>query len=421
MQDQNWDIAVVGAGAAGLMAATAAAEQAPELKVACFDGAKKPGAKILVSGGGRCNVTNEVVRPDDFHGASAAALRKILRRFPVSKTIEFFAAEGVTLKREPLGKLFPEDDSARSVFDALLRAARSRGVALVHPRRIQEIQLAPQGFILRGSWGEAKARAVILATGGKSLPKSGSDGGGYALAAKLGVRAGERIFPALVPLRVKTGTFPTELAGISTQVRLSVVRESGKRLASVEGSMLCTHFGISGPAALDISRSWTNAAYDFNDTSLEACWLPEIPPEQIDQELQHLGGGSVTRYLRRFLPERLARAIVARADLEPKTLGHQLTRDSRRRLLQVVTADHLEVIGDRGWNHAEVTAGGVPLSALNLKTLETRACPGLYLCGEICDVEGRLGGFNFQWAWSSGFVAGSAAALSLAKSADADS
>ena len=183
---ERFDLAIVGAGAAGLMAAIEAARARPGLSIVLLDGARTLGAKILVAGGGRCNVTHHEVLPTDFAGGSRPAIGKVLREFPVGVTVTFFRDLGVELRREPTGKLFPATDQARTVLEALLRAAREAGVKLLYPRRVTAIRRAGAGFTLTGDWGEVAARRLILAAGGQALPKSGSDGGGYALARALG-------------------------------------------------------------------------------------------------------------------------------------------------------------------------------------------------------------------------------------------
>jgi predicted Rossmann fold flavoprotein len=233
-----WDVAVIGGGAAGLMAAVGAGRSGAHPRVIVLDGAKHLGAKILVAGGGRCNVTHETVDEADFCGSSPKAIAKVLRRFSVADTVSFFADLGVELKREETGKLFPVTDRARSVLDALLAAARSAGVTLRHPWRAASVERNAEGFVLRAAAGAPpiSARRVVLATGGKSLPKSGSDGQGYALARALGHTPTPRILPALVPLCLP-GDHPfTGLAGISFPARLEVHNARGKRLAAVTGS-----------------------------------------------------------------------------------------------------------------------------------------------------------------------------------------
>ena len=396
-------MAIVGAGAAGLMAAIWARRSAPGHRVVVLDGARTLGAKILVAGGGRCNVTHDVVDETAFAGSSRPAIRKVLRRFGVAETIAFFREQGVALKREETGKLFPTTDRARTVLDALLGAARTAGVEVRHPWRVEEVR---PGLVLTSARGETlEAGHVILATGGRSLPKTGSDGGGYALARALGHTVTPRVFPGLVPLTLPAGHVLRELSGLSAHATLEVRDGAGRRVASFTDSTLCTHFGLSGPAVLDVSRYLIDARLDDPGATLVANWLPGVGTEPLEAALRD---PSLTpgRYLAGRIPERLARALVREAGVEWGQPGHQLTREARRALVRTVTEMRLPVSGDRGFSYAEVTAGGVPLAELDLATLRSRRCPGLSLCGEICDVDGRIGGFNFQWAWASGYVAG---------------
>lgn len=408
------EIAVIGAGAAGLMAAICAARAAPDARVAALDGARTLGAKILVAGGGRCNVTHDTVDARAYAGSPRRAIDRILRQFDVPETVEFFSELGVPLRREETGKLFPVSNRARTVLDGLLTGARAAGVGLRHPQRVRSISRDQGGsFLVAGDWGAIQAQRVILATGGKSLPKTGSDGGGYALAQALGHTLTPHIFPALVPLLLPEGHFLRELSGVSINASLTVHSASGKRLHILSGAVLFTHFGLSGPGVLDISRFYTSARAADSGALLSMNALPELTAEALDADLRALGRLTPLHYLSRRLPERLARALVIEAGLDPALPASQLPREARRALVNAVTALHLPISGDRGFTYAEVTAGGVPLSELQADTLESRSCPGLYLCGEICDVDGRIGGYNFQWAWASGFVAGSAAARSL--------
>ena len=415
MSTHGAGIAVVGAGAAGLMAAIWAGRSARAVggsaRIVALDGARSLGAKILVAGGGRCNVTHHEVSERDYAGSSPAAIKKVLRRFPVAQTVEFFRELGVELKREETGKLFPTTDKARTVLDALLRAASNVGVETMHPWRVEAVERAEDGFVIRSSepgWAAIRARRVILATGGRSLPKTGSDGHGYAIVRSLGHSVTERILPALVPLIVAEGHFVRELSGLTLPATLELRSATGKRLVSFTNSTLCTHFGLSGPSALDISRFYLDRVSDEPEAGLFVNWLPGESFETVDAALQGLGKSTPGSWLRKRVPERLALALCAEAGVDAATPGASLGREPRRALARAVVETHLPVTGSRGFGHAEVTAGGVPLSEVNLETMESRVCPGLYLVGEICDVDGRIGGFNFQWAWASGFVAGSA-------------
>ncbi|HUH12283.1 MAG TPA: aminoacetone oxidase family FAD-binding enzyme [Longimicrobiales bacterium] len=408
--ESTTDLAVVGAGAAGVMAAIWAARSHPDRRVVVLDGARVLGAKILVAGGGRCNVTHHEVDETAFNGSSPAAIRKVLRRFDVPRTIAFFREIGVELKREETGKLFPVTDRARTVLDALLGAARAAGAELRHPWRVGDVARDGETFVLTSTAGATlRAARVVLATGGRSLPKTGSDGGGYALARALGHTLTPRIFPGLVPLVVPEGHFVSGLSGISVPAVLEVRSGSGKKRAEVSGSLLCTHFGLSGPAALDLSRHLIDARLDDPASSLIVRWLPDHTAETLDLALRALSAGTAGGFLQARLPERLARALCVEAGVDPATPAHRLPRAQRRALARAAAEMTVPVSGDRGFAFAEVTAGGVPLRELHLDTLASRVCPGLSVCGEICDVDGRIGGFNFQWAWASGYVAGTSA------------
>ncbi len=397
----SYDIAVVGAGAAGLTAAIFARRGAPEARIVLLDGAPKIGAKILISGGGRCNVTHHAVVADDFNG-NRNAIARVLRTFPVDETLQWFAEMGVSLKREETGKLFPTTDRARTIVDALLRSCEG-----VEVRTGARVLRCPPSLILDTTSGEIVAQRVILATGGRSVPKTGSDGHGYTLARALGHSVTE-LHPALVPLVLEEGHWVTALSGTSAEVELSVRSESGRVLTRHRGSMLCTHFGISGPVVLDVSRHWIAA-----HGTLVVSFLPgetfESMEAQLLSEARQNPRATVVSLLRGRLPQRILDALFPR----PVTLG-ALPKEERRRIVRALVETPLPVVRDRGFDYAEVTAGGVPLSEIDLSSMGSRRTEGLYLCGEILDVDGRIGGFNFQWAWASGRLAGLYAARSLA-------
>lgn len=406
------DVAVVGVGAAGLFSATwagrAQATAGRPPSVVGIDGARKLGAKIIVSGGGRCNVTHWRVDERDFAGSTSPAIRKVLGRFTVEQTIAFFASAGVSFYREAdTGKLFPESDSARSILDALLRETGAAGVALLNPAKVTLIERNGDRFRLDTTAGPVSARKVILCTGGKSLPKSGSDGSGFALATMLGHSITAPVVPALVPLVLPADHFIRALTGLALPCRFTLLSPRGKPLATSMGSTLCTHTGLSGPATLDISRYWLVSRDTDPAARLLLDWLPEIPEAHVEQMLLENGAKGAISVLRKHLTERLAQHLCAAAAAPPTG---DLPREARRRLVAAVKGLELPVVGDRGFTIAEATAGGVPLSEVRLDTMESRICPGLHFAGEVLDVDGRIGGFNFQWAWASGFVAGSAAA-----------
>jgi predicted Rossmann fold flavoprotein len=410
----DYDVAIVGAGAAGLASAIFVRGLNPERSVALFDGAKRPGAKILVSGGGRCNVTNTIVSEKDFWGGRATVVRQVLRAFTVDQTRAFFSRIGVALHEEADGKLFPDSNRARDVLDALLREIDTVGVALQADRRVIGIVSDDGGFVISTSRGPATTRQVVLATGGRSLPKTGSDGLGYAIAESLGHTI-VRPTPALAPLVLddRADSLHTKLSGVAQAVELTVWVD-GRVSIRLTGSLLWTHFGVSGPVVLNASRHWERASLDHDDVRITLNFFPTSTFDEIDARLITLIAdrprASIATLLSTFLPASVASALITMLGLDAAAASAEVTRPDRRRLAHALVEWTLPVTGTRGYNYAEATAGGVRLAEVDPRTMESRVCPGLYLVGEVLDVDGRIGGFNFQWAWSSAFVAARALA-----------
>jgi predicted Rossmann fold flavoprotein len=408
-------VAIVGGGAAGLVAAIFAARCLPGARVVVFDGARRLGAKILVSGGGRCNVTNRVVVASDYWGGDRRVIDSVLRAFSSADAVAFFESLGVRLHEEDDGKLFPDSGSASTVVDALLTAAVKAGIEIHRSRRVDAVRASAESlFTLHGPDWSATARRVVLATGGLSLPKTGSDGGGLAIAASLGHRIVPTT-PALAPL-VLDGAFHHHLAGISHEAALSIAGE-GVRPVTLRGALLWTHFGVSGPVALDASRHWHRAMLEGRDAGLRLSFLPLLDFSGTERALLDRAAARpavmIHTVLADLLPAAVGEALLEAVGVDRHTRLAQLSRDNRRRLAHALVSWPLPVTGSRGYNYAEVTAGGVALDEVNRGTMESKACPGLFLVGEVLDVDGRLGGFNFQWAWSSAYVAARALAHTL--------
>ncbi len=416
------DVIIVGAGAAGLATAIFLARARPSATVLLCDGAKRVGAKILVSGGGRCNVTNSSVGPADFYGGNPNVIRRVLAAFSEQDARAFFAELGVPLHEEAFGKLFPDSNQARTVLDALLAEAEARRVRIRTSHRITEIVAAGSGFVVSAETDKGATtmatRHVVLATGGRSLPKTGSDGFGYSLAERLGHRLIPTT-PALDPL-VLDGGFHTPLSGLAHEVTFTLLADGAKPVR-VSGPMLWTHFGLSGPAALDVSRFWNRAALEGLQPRLFANFTGGAGFSEIDASLTSAmrtqPKTTVARVLHTWLPARAARAYCDRAGIAHDQRLGQMTKETRRSLVHSLVEWPVPVVRTRGYKSAEVTAGGIPLSDVNPSTFESRIQPGLFFVGEILDVDGRIGGFNFQWAWSSGFVAGMGIAKRLNESA----
>ncbi|HKP00221.1 MAG TPA: NAD(P)/FAD-dependent oxidoreductase, partial [Nitrospiraceae bacterium] len=416
IHDGRHDIAVIGAGAAGLAAAIFAAEAAAkgsrQRRIVLFDGAKTIGAKILLSGGGRCNVTHDVVSATDYFG-NRHIIKNVLAAFSVDQTINWFASLAVDLKREATGKLFPVTNKARTVLSALVTRCQELGVSILPDHRVTGVESsAESGFLLQHNHGTLHVKRVILATGGRSIPKSGSDGFGYSLARRLGHSVTATV-PALVPLSLKDCMFHKALSGLSQEVELTTM-VPGRIVDQRTGSLLWTHFGISGPVVMDASRFWTLKQETGERPVFFGNFLPETTQEQarrwfMDQAAD-MPRRSLTKTLGQRVSERFAEALCVHLECDPGKAIAQLLRKDRDRLIEGLSKFRFQVERDRGWNYAEVTAGGVPLEEIDFRTMESKLVPGLYLVGEVLDCDGRIGGFNFQWAWATGWLAGHAAA-----------
>jgi predicted Rossmann fold flavoprotein len=413
------DLLVVGGGAAGLATAIFAARHQPRLRVRILDSAPRLGAKILVSGGSRCNVTNRIVTERDFWGGSRRFVSHVLRAFPADRAAELFTAIGVSLHEEEDGKLFPDSNRSRTVLDALLAEATRLQVTIETSQRVNNVRADSDGgrrfAVSTDQQRTYEARALVLATGGRSLPKSGSNGFGYALAASLGHSIVDTT-PALAPL-ILDGVAHAALSGIALPVSLTLLA-GVERLVSLEGALLWTHFGASGPVVLNVSRHWHRAQLEGRSVRLLVNVCPGESFESLESWWRREERARPTALARTVLATRLPLAValswLERAGIAADLTMAHVSRESRRALIHGLVESELVVRDSRGYSYAEVTAGGVRLDEVDSATMESRICGGLYLTGEILDVDGRLGGFNFQWAWSSGYVAGCAIARATA-------
>lgn len=405
-----YDTAVVGAGAAGLMAAISCRKLG--LRVLLIDGREKIGAKILMSGGTRCNVTNAKVTEQDFQSEKIRVVRNLLRAFPSSRSADFFRQLGVELVLEPGGKLFPSTHSGRTILEALLKECETRGVKLVTGRKVEALSCQDGVFTVAGRELSVKARTVILCTGGLSFPTTGSDGSGYGLAQAMGHTLIETS-ASLTPLLTADEEWK-KLSGVTLPVRLSLQPE-GRKKTEYEGSFLFTHTGFSGPVVLNISRHWIRLK-DGN-VPLRVSFLPGVKEDAFREALVSSLAASpkmlVKNFLAARLPEKLAVTLLIKAGIPAERILNQLPKGERETLIRTVFHSALSVSGSAGYAKAEVTAGGVNLEEVEETTLESKIRPGLFFAGEILDVDGRIGGFNFQWAWSSGAAAAAGAAAKL--------
>ncbi|MBP3959195.1 NAD(P)/FAD-dependent oxidoreductase [Gemmata sp. G18] len=409
MSSFDYDAIIVGAGAAGLFAAIHAAERGR--KVLLLEKGKKPGVKILMSGGTRCNITHDCDTRGIVHafGANGKFLHSALAGLGPKETVAFFNGEGLATKVEDTGKVFPVSDRAVDVLDVLMKRLARSGATLALTEPVKDVDLQPEGgFRVSTPTRTLTADRVLLTTGGKSYPGCGTTGDGYALAMKFGHTI-VPTSPALVPLTVQP-TWVSELRGITLpDVNLKVVPEQGKALTQRRGSMLFAHFGLTGPAPLDVSRAVSGHAKPSSLT-LEADFLPHEPEQVFDEFLraESLASGKkqLAVVLSEKLPRRLADQLLVLCGMAVDRKAAALARPDRLALVAAVKRLRLPLRGTLGFEKAEVTAGGVNLDEVDSRTMQSKHRPGLYFAGEVLDLDGWIGGYNFQSAWSTGWLAG---------------
>jgi len=398
-------IVVVGAGAAGLLAALTAARAGAD--VILIERTKDGGRKILISGGGRCNILPSVAQPERYvTDSSPNTLRKILRSWPRDEQQTFFERElDMPLEREAeTGKLFPSSHRARDVRDRLVERVREAGARIWFGTRVIDVLPSDGRWEVRlEDAPSVVARAVIIATGGLSVPKTGSDGTGLLLAEHLGHRM-HPTYPALTPLIAEPHPH-AELAGVSKTVTIHA--PGSKPLFSTTGGFLITHDGWSGPTVLDASHLAIRGRPDGARQELRIQWSTLDAPAW-DEALRS-GSGTVRSTLAPHLPRRLADRLAFEIELDPSTPLAQLRKDHRRMLVEALAAYTLPWTGDAGYKKAEVTGGGIALDQIDPRTMESRLHRGLYFCGEVLDAFGPIGGHNFLWAWATGRAAGASA------------
>jgi predicted Rossmann fold flavoprotein len=395
-------IVIVGAGAAGLMAAVfAASSNGPA--VVLIERTADGGRKILISGGGRCNVLPSVLAPDRFVTDSPAhIMRGLLRSWPLVAQRSFFERElAIPLELEAdSGKLFPRSNRARDVRDALVQAARDRGVRISFATSLERLERDGDAWRLDTTRGPLRASRVILATGGLSVPTTGSDGSGIREAERLG-HVVHDTYPALTPL-VADGVPHHALSGVSLRVRMRA-RARG-RSTEVSGGFLFTHRGYSGPAVLDISHVAVRSVGNDQPAVLRLQWSP-LTADDWEARLA-TASGSVETLISREVPQRLATMLMAEAGVPASRKTTELRRHERIALIEHLTSYVLPWTGDEGFKKAEVTGGGVALTEVEPRTLASKRHAGLFLCGEMLDAFGPIGGHNFVWAWATGRLAG---------------
>ncbi|HDR06607.1 MAG TPA: aminoacetone oxidase family FAD-binding enzyme, partial [Candidatus Coatesbacteria bacterium] len=369
----------------------------------------RTGRKILVTGNGRCNLTNALA--DDvghYRGENPRFCHGALSRLPVADTLAFFEGLGVPCVDEGDGHYYPRSSSAADVADSLELAFREAGGEVVTNARVAEVTPGTPWRVAEAGGRSWSSRAVILAAGGRSAPKTGSDGGGFTLAERLGHRV-TPLAPAIVPLTV-AGNFGHFLQGVRVTAKLRV---TDLKIQAGPAELMFAHYGLSGPLALWLSVE-IGLALEGGPLDLELDLLPEMAPEEVSFLLQSRVEAHPRRELGNLLlgvlPRKVLPAVLRQQGLEPDTPCSEMRGELRERSVKLLKSYPLTCTGSRGWEEAAATLGGVDLGEVDPRTLESRRHTGLLFAGELLDVCGECGGFNLQWAWSSGYVAGRSAA-----------
>jgi predicted Rossmann fold flavoprotein len=389
----QFDVVVIGAGAAGMMCALEAGKRGR--RVLLLDHASAPGEKIRISGGGRCNFTNTRTNPQAFLSENPRFCISALRRYRPADFIALVDRHAIAWHEKTLGQLFC-DGSAKQIIEMLTGEMRQAGVELRLQTTVDGIDRAQAGFSLRCGGRVVGCRSLVVATGGKSIPKMGATGFGYEVARQFGLRVTETR-PALVPLTFEPGLLSrlAPLAGVAVDVRAS----AGK--AKFDEAMLFTHRGLSGPAILQISSYWREGQEIGVDMAPGVDLFAVLRTARTERPRQAL-----QTVLAEHLPKRLAQLVAERHEIRGNLADQS---DARlRAVVQDVNGWRVKPVGSEGYRTAEVTLGGVDTTQLESRTLEAKAVPGLFFIGEAVDVTGWLGGYNFQWAWASGWSAGQA-------------
>jgi len=418
MNDLSFDLAVIGGGASGLMAALAARRAGPALRIGVLERLPRVGKKLMATGNGRCNLTNMNASPADYHG-EVPFMESAMRRFPPAAVLARFEEYGVYPLVEPDGRVYPMSGQASSVLDALRLSMAEAGIGEICGFEVVSLEPAAKGWRIVAKDGRvACARRVIAATGGMTAPSLGGSASGYRLLEALGHRTAPRL-PALVQLKTDPAAVRA-LKGIKYDGIIDILVD-GRVMRSESGEVLFTEYGLSGPPVLQLSRIASTALARRNppDVRVRLHILPlseEDARARLEERRARLSARPLENFLTGLVNKRLGQTLVKLAcPLPLASPAAALGKDHLDALARLLAGWELKVTGTQGFEQAQVTAGGVRTDSFNPETMESLRAPGLYAAGELLDIDGDCGGFNLQWAWASGLAAGEAAARALAQ------
>lgn len=407
---QQIKLIVVGGGAAGLFAAVIAGHQGAQVTI--LEKNQRVGKKILATGNGRCNLTNMDMNISHFHGVNPKFAYSALQAFDNLQAIEYFEQLGIAHKVEEEGKVFPFSNQASSVLDVLRYELERLGIETLVEAEVKEIRKVAKGFdILTKDGAKYFAHRVILATGGKAAPNLGSNGSGYVLAEKLGHHLIEP-FPSLVQLKL-TEPFLKQIKGIKFEGDAEIIVQD-KTIAKAQGELLFTEYGISGPAIFQLSRTAAEKLKNNQEVWVKVVLINHLPKDKlvsyVIKRWQDSPEKNVSFSFVGFINKQLVPVLLKQAGIEdvnkPVAL---LTAQEKEDIINILQDWRFKVTGTNTWTAAQVTAGGIDVRDINQNTMESKLVPGLFFAGEIMDIDGDCGGYNLQWAWSSGYVAGKSA------------
>jgi len=403
-------VIVVGGGAAGMMAAIVARRNGAEVTI--LERNDRVGRKILATGNGRCNYTNINLSASNYHGKNPKFVYSALSSFDLYQTLDFFERLGITPAIEDDGRVFPLSFQSSSVLDVLRYEIKDLGVRLITEAQVVDIKKKKDFLVSLKDGRQFRSDKLILATGGKAMPTSGSDGNGYNLARKLGHSITE-IFPGLVQLKLDGDLFK-QMKGVRFVGKASLYTNDNFLLAD-KGDILFTDYGISGPPILQLSRTALDCLNKGERVSLKIAVIHTMDKDDLDkyliQRFKYMPSKPISQALIGLINKRLILPILKELNINKDKNVANISRAHINKLSKLLTSWEFRVIGSKPWQFAQVTAGGVNTDEVDNRTMESKKVEGLYIVGELLDIDGDCGGFNLQWAWSSGYVAGTSAAL----------
>ncbi|MDD2498784.1 MAG: NAD(P)/FAD-dependent oxidoreductase [Desulfitobacteriaceae bacterium] len=400
-------VIIIGGGASGMMAAISARRRKADVTI--LERNPRIGKKILVTGNGRCNFTNIKADIDCYHGTDPHFVSKTLVNFSVEETIEFFEKLGIAHKVESQGKVFPMSDQASSVLDLLMYELNKTGVNIICNSYVKEIKKTGKSFTIKMEDGTSyQGDRVIIAAGGKAMPSTGSDGNGFDLAKKLGHTIID-IFPGLVQLKLE-GEYFKQIQGVKF-VGTAEIIHNNRSLAKDRGDILFANYGVSGPPILQISRKAGELIHENKDAVLKISIIDQISKTDLKKLLTarfaNEPNKTVEFSLVGLINKRLIPVLLKEAGIKDlRSSVKDLSSTDQAKIINILADWRFKVRGTKSWPSSQVTAGGVATKEINPDTMESQIIKGLFFAGEIIDIDGQCGGFNLQWAWSSGFISG---------------